>query len=77
MLCTGKHYCLTDEPTFLRSDYSTTKSGNKGFRHYRFALNRSLLYSRSDSIGLKRYGAIQVRPFHHTVTATNSQFLQR
>lgn len=46
------------------------KSGNKEFRHYRFALNCSLLYSRSDSIGLKRYGVIQVLPFQHTVTAT-------
>lgn len=77
MLCTGKHYCLTDESAFLRSDCSTMKSGNKEFRHYRFALNCSLLYSRSDSIGLKRYGVIQVLPFQHTVTATNSHFLQR
>lgn len=53
------------------------KSGNKEFRHYRFALNCSLLYSRSDSIELKRYGIIQVLPFQHTVTATNSLFLQR
>lgn len=63
MLCTGKHYYLTDESTFLMIDCSTMKSGNKEFRHYRSAFNCSLLYSKSDSMELKRYGIIQVLPF--------------